>query len=151
MTHRAPSRSPCPNCPFTHLGRLAQFDQKQVKLTLKAVNAGRRLLRHLDQAQLFWKHEEVAELHRALEAGEIFVEDDLAILAAIKDRVWYFLTDKVPAYEPILRQGSTRKHPFVDPVLEHARLLWEGLYCFQTLRQAALDHRRAVRATLNGD
>lgn len=151
MKGKSTGHLPCPNCSTSLLDRRSKFDEKQVRLILKAIKAGRQLLIHLDQAQLFWKHEETAELHQALETGDVFAGAELAILATIKERLWYYLTDRVPAYEPILRQGSTRKHPFVDPTLEHARLLWEGIYTFERSRRSAEDYRRSIRVALQDE
>ena len=82
-------------------------------------------------------------LVQALAEGNVFEDAPVAILEAISERVFYYLTDAVPAYEPILRKGSTVNHPHPDPALEHARRLWEAIRTFTQVRLLAFDYSTA--------
>jgi hypothetical protein len=123
--------------------QLPAIDVEHRSIALQAIAAGRDLLLVLDQAQLFWRHEEVQPLFEALTTGHIFEEAPIDVLTAISERIFYYLTDAVPAYEPILRKGPTDDHPAVDPALEQARRLWEAIRTFRDLRQTAFDYATA--------
>lgn len=116
------------------------IDKDHRSIALQAIAAGRDLLEACDQAQLFWKHEEVQLLFEALETGKIFEGAPVEPLLKISERIFYYLTDAIPAYEPILRHGPTEDHPLVDPALEQARRLWEAIRSFRRLRQTAFDY-----------
>lgn len=134
-----PTRPTCPMCGT----RLPLIDTEQRRVALQAIAAGRDLLQALDQAQLFWRHEEVQPLLEALTTGDVFEGATIDALTAISERIFYYLTDAVPAYEPILRKGPTDEHPAVDPALEQARRLWEAIRTFRELRQTAFDYGTA--------
>lgn len=135
-----PTQLVCPVC----ASRLVPIEVAQCAKALDAIKAGRELLRACDQAQLFWKHEEVSETFEALSTGQIFETAELDCLSAISERIYYFLTDAIPAYEPVLRSGSTVDSPLVDQTQEQARRLWECIKTFQTLRQEAFDYSTAL-------
>jgi len=116
----------------------------QHSIALRAIEAGRDLLQACDQAQLFWKYEEVQLIFEALETGQIFEGAPVDALSAISERIFYYLTDAIPAYEPILRHGSTDDQPLVDPSHEKARRLWEAIRTFRRLRQTAFDYSVAT-------
>lgn len=129
----------CPLCGML----VPHIDKDHRSIALQAIEAGRGLLQACDQAQLFWKPEEVELLFEALETGQIFEGAPVDALPAISERIFYYLMDAIPAYEPILRHGSTEDHPLVDPALEQARRLWEAIRIFRRLRQAAFDYSLA--------
>lgn len=101
-------------------------------------------MRHaFEQAQLFWKYEEVRPLFDALETGQVFEDAPIEVLSTISERIYYHLTDAMPAYEPILRAGCTEEHPMVEPAMECARKLWEAIRAFKHLQQMAFDYSLA--------
>lgn len=131
-----------PDCPVCRV-ILASIDKDHHSIALQAIAAGRDLLVACDQAQVFWKRDEVQLLFDALEAGQIFENAPVEPLTTITERIFYYLTDVIPAYEPILRHGPTDDHPLVDPALEQARRLWEAIRSFRRLRQTAFDYGAA--------
>lgn len=143
MTVRRPSEPsntpPCANCRCF----LTPIYAEHHAVALQAISAGHALRHAFEQAQLFWSYEEVRPLFNALETGQVFEDAPLEVLSTISERIFYHLTDEMPAYEPILRTGSTAEHPMVDPAMERARKLWEAIRTFKHLQQMAFDYSLA--------
>lgn len=133
------SMPPCATCRCL----LTAIQAEQHAIALQAISAGRALRHAFEQAQLFWSYEEVRPLFNALETGQVFEDAPLEVLSTISERIFYHLTDAMPAYEPILRTGSTAEHPMVDPAMERARQLWEAINTFKHLQQMAFDYSLA--------
>lgn len=130
---------PCANCRCPS----AQIQAEQHAIALQTISAGRALRHAFEQAQLFWSYEEVRPLFNALETGQVFEDAPVDVLSTISERIFYHLTDAMPAYEPILRAGATDNHPMVDPAMESARRLWEAIRTFKHLQQMAFDYSSA--------
>ena len=130
---------PCATCRCS----VTPIQAEQHAIALQAISAGRALRHTFEQAQLFWSYEEVRALFNALETGQVFEDAPLEVLNTVSERIFYHLTDAMPAYEPILCNGSTEEHPMVDPAMERARKLWEAIRTFKHLQQMAFDYSLA--------